>query len=129
MQSNFRNPVVVQLPLGSLSADKTIPAGVVPRGGKLISAHIQNGAAIAASDTNYAVIQVKDGSTVKCELDTRAAKENGLVQNVGKAMRVLDEDLVSGSSLTVVYDETDAGTNVALTDAVLTLCYWQKESA
>jgi len=127
--SQNRNPLVVVVPLLSLAADKTVPAGVLPRHCVLLAAYIQNGAAIAASNSDYVVAQLKVGSTVKASLDSRAAGQGALVQNVGKAMAISDSDLPAGSSLTLAYDETDTGSNVALTDALLVMHLEQKGSA
>ncbi len=130
-QSNHRNPITLIVPLGSPSADAVVCAGVVHRKSKLIAAYIQNGAAIAASDTNYLIGQLKNGSTVLAALDTRAAAQNGLADKVGKAMvnASSDVEIAAGSSLTFNYDETDAGTNVALTSAVMVVVLEQVGSA
>jgi hypothetical protein len=125
-QSNERNPQVVVIPVGSLAANATIPAMYVPRAGKLLSAHLVNNAAIAASDTNYCTLTLLSGATTLATLDSRAANQGALVQREGKAFVVASEDLASGASLSLQYAE--AGT-IQLTEAVLVLHYWVKESA
>lgn len=120
--NNANSPYVMQIPLGSPSADATVVVGSFPKRTKIVSAKIMNGAAIAASDTNYAQVSLKVGSTVVAEIDTRAAHENGLADKVSKSVNISgDGTLASGSDVTVLYDETDAGSNVALTGAVLSL--------
>lgn len=120
--SNENNPYTIHIPLGSPSSDATVIAGHFGKRTKIKSAKLINGAAIAASDTNYAQVHLKIGSTVIAEIDTRAAHENGLADKVGKSVNISgDGTIASGSDVTVLYDETDAGTNVALTGAVLSL--------
>lgn len=122
-KSNHNCPISVAVHLGSLAAAAVIPALYLPKKSKLVSAHLMNGALIAASDSNYCGVSLKKGSTVLAELDTRAAHENGLAANVAKALNVVDaeSELDEGSSLTAEYTET--GT-IALTDAVLVITYY-----
>ena len=133
-QSNERNPVCIPLQLGSPDADDAIIAGAyfyAHRKFKVTDAVLVNGAAIAASDTDYAQVSLKNGSDVVAELDTRAAHENGLDADVGKAMNIDSDNQVidKESTLTVAYDETDTGANVALTSAVLLIYGYWIESA
>lgn len=125
MSKNNENcPISVSIHLGSLTTDgTTVPALYLPKASKIVSAVLMNGAAVAASNSNYCGVALKQGSTSIAALDTRAAHENGLEANVGKAL-VLDADeatLDDEASLSVVYSET--GT-VALTDAKLVLTYF-----
>jgi len=122
------------LDLGSPDADDAIIAGAyayLPRKFQIESVVLVNGATLAASDTNYAQVSLKNGSDVIAELDTRAAHENGLTADVAQEMNIDDDysEVDSGSTLTVAYDETDAGTNVALTSAKLIIHGWWKQSA
>lgn len=121
--NNADSPYTLVVPLGSPSADALLPATYVPRKSQLLGAWLVNGAALAASETDYCKVELKNGTTVVAEIDTRAAHENGLAQNVAKALNVVSgqEVLASGATLTVLYDETDSGTSVALTNAVLVL--------
>ena len=133
-QNQERNPICIPIQLGSPDADDAIIAGAyayMHRRFIVTKAVLVNGATLAASDTDYAQISVKNGANVVAELDTRAAHENGLVADTGKEMNVSDtyNDVDEGSTLTVAYDETDAGTNVALTNAVILLFGWWKQSA
>lgn len=121
---NESNPHLIVVPLGDLAADASVPACYVPFKAKVLSCALVNGAVLAASDTNYAQVSLKDSADlVLAEIDTRAAHENGLAAFVGKAMNVVEaaQILEAGTSLKAVYDETDAGTNVALTDAVMVI--------
>jgi len=117
------SPETLVVDLGSLSADGTVPAMLTKRRIKILHFSILNGAAISASDTDFAEIQLKVGSTVHGDLDTRSAAENGLAQNVWKDGRVVSAVVEKDSKLDVVYDETDAGTNVALTTARAQIVY------
>lgn len=122
--NNENSPQVVVIPLGSPSADKVLPGLRVPKKSKLVSAVLINGANLAAADTDYVILELKKGSTVLAELDTRAAHEGALTALVGKPLNLVSaalQELASGDDLSVNYNETDAGTNVALTDAVLVL--------
>lgn len=138
-QLNARNPFVFALHLGSPSADDAIISGAyfyAHRKCVITSAALVNGATVAASDTNYASISLKNVATVIAELDTRAAHENSLVADVAKAMNLVSAnsitagvEVAAGSTLTVAYDETDSGTAIALTDACLVIAgYWQESA-
>jgi hypothetical protein len=138
-QKNENNPFVFPLQLGSPSADDAIIAGAyfyAHRKAIITGAVVVNGATLAASDTNYVKLALKNASVEVAEIDTRAAHEDGLVADVAKEMNLTDADditegveVAAGSTLTVAYDETDAGTNVALTSAVLIISGYWKETA
>ncbi len=129
-QDNEKNPLLVVVPLGTQGSDITLPAGLVPYKSLLKGAWIQDKAGIAASNTDYAVMQLKNGSTVLASYDTRAAGQGALAANVGKAMSLTSalQEIAAGSSLTLDYNETDTGTAVTLTSAVLVLHLVQKQS-
>lgn len=135
--NNQNNPVAIVVPLGSPSADLTVPAVSTNRRRLVIEkVQIMNGAIIAASDTDYAVINLKNDSTVLASYDSRAAGEGAIAANVAgdfdldaavavdgfSAAALVVE---AGQSLSVQYDETDSGTSVALTNAVVVIHgYW-----
>ncbi len=123
---------IVSIPLCSLATDNTqVPAIYLSRKSRLKAARIINGAALAASDTDYVQVGVQlVGSTVLAELDSRAAHENGLAKNVAKSLNLVGAgastgsvEIAAGSSLEFDYQE--AGT-VALTNAVLQLEFTQE---
>lgn len=118
--SNENNPMLVQIDLGSIAADGTIPALYLPKKSKILGAWIIDQAGIAASDSNYVDLRLQNGSTVVAELDSRAAHENGLTALEAKAMNLVaaQAEQAAGSSLKVVYDET--GT-VQMTSAIMVL--------
>jgi hypothetical protein len=121
---NANNPQVSIIPLGSLATDNTqIPGMYFAKKSKIVSAHIMNGAAIAASDTDFVQVglQLTGGATVFAEIDSRAAHENGLAKNVAKALNVAEDDVPADSSLEVDYQE---GGTVALTSAVLVVTHY-----
>jgi hypothetical protein len=123
---------VLNIPLASPSADATGIAGgfsYLHRKFKVLAVHIINGAAIAADNANYVLLNLKAGASTVASLDTRAAGNGALVSKTAKAMTMVDAnaEVPAGSTLTVDYDETDAGTNVALTSAVLVVSgYWME---
>lgn len=122
--SNENNRHVVMVNLGSLTTDGTlVPAMHLPQKSTIKSVKVINGAAVAASDSNYLQLALKAGSTVVAELDTRAAHENGLAQNVAKALNLVSgqEQQAALTDLTVLYNET--GT-VAMTNAQLAIEYF-----
>ena len=123
-QQNQRQTQIVLIPLGSLTADGEVPGCYLPRKSKVVSAHLLNNAAIAASDSDFVQVSLKNGSTVIAEMDSRAAHENGIADKVAKALNVVeaDSEVAAGSSLKVDYQET--GT-VALTLALLQVEYYQ----
>lgn len=126
--SNENSPCVTVINLGSPSADALLPGAYAYKSMKLVSVALVNGATLAASNTDYLKLELKKGSTIVAELDTRAAHENGLTANVAKALNIVSDEalLAALSSLTVNYDETDAATNVALTNAQLVLTWHVK---
>lgn len=118
-KSNENNRHVSVLELGSLTTDGTLLPGIhFPQKSTIKSVKLLNGAAIAASDSNYFQLALKAGSTVVAEMDSRAAHENGVAQNVAEALNIVSgqETQAALTDLTVLYNET--GT-VALTNAKL----------
>lgn len=121
--NNENNPICVVVPLGSISADGSLPALYLPKKSKIVSCHVIDTAGVAADNSNYIDLRLQNGSTVIAELDTRAAHENGLTALVAKAMNVDADEavLAAGTSLKFVYDET--GT-VAMTTAIAVIEYF-----
>lgn len=127
--SNANNPHRECVVVGSLSADGVVQAG--PSGAKKIvitAVELVNGAAIAASDTDYVILELRKGTTVIAEMDSRAAHENGIGDKVREPLNLVSAELevAALSMLNVNYNETDAGTNVALTSALVCYQYWVK---
>lgn len=119
-------PVVIPVSLGSLTADGTVHAVKVPQKFVVTAFKLVNGANIAASNTDYALVQLKAGSTVLAQYDTRAAGQGALVANVAGVGALTGAVATPGfkdpavvvaknTDLTVVYDETDSGAAIALT--------------
>lgn len=126
--SNENNPSVAVIHLGSPSADAVIPGVVCPANMKIKSVYLVNGDDIAASDTDFVQLSLKNGSDVVAELDSRAAHENGISADTAEALNLVaaQAEPEAGDLLMVNYDETDTGTNVALTDAKLCICWHAK---
>lgn len=119
--NNENNPLLITLDLGSPATDLLLPAIYAQKAMKVTGAWLLNGAGISASDTDFVQLELKNGSNVVAELDTRAAHEGAVTANVGKGLNVDStyEDVAAGDTLTVNYNETDSGTNVALTNGKL----------
>lgn len=127
--SNANNPHVLCVSLGSPSADDAvILMGSSAKQLEITAVSLYNEASIAASDTDYVKIELKKGSTVIAELDSRAAHENGIAAAAKEPLNLIsaEKSVAADSILQVNYDETDAGTNVALTGAVLCMDYYVK---
>ena len=126
--SNENNQHVTVISLGSPSTDAEIPGGYASNKMEISSVVIINEAAVAASDTNFASIELKDSDdNIIAELDTRAAHEGALAAYIAKALNLSStlKTVPKGTSLKVNYNETDAGTNIALTNAVLVITWYQ----
>lgn len=122
--NNENNPQVAVVHLGSLTTDgHVLPVAHLLKKSKILGVKLLNGAAVAASDSNYFQLTLKKGSTTVAEMDSRAAHENGVTANVAKALNIVSgqETQDALSDLTLTYNET--GT-VALTDAKLAICYF-----
>ncbi len=130
-QDNEKNPLVIVIPVGTRGSDITIPGGRIPYKSKLKSAYLVDKAGIAASNTDYAILQLKVGSSVLASYDTRSAGQGALAANVSKSMSLTaaDQEIAAGSDLLVDYNETDTGTVVTTTDMLLVLHLVQKQSA
>lgn len=121
----YKNPQCVVVNLGSPSSDLLIPALYALGKIRLLKVSLINGAAIAASDTDFVQLELKNGSTVLAELDSRAAHEDGIAADVAEHLNIVSgqEEVAAGASLGVNYNETDSGTAVALTDAKLVIWF------
>lgn len=131
--SNANNPHMLLIPLGSPATDAKTLAGLRPGQQMVIqSVHVINAATIAADDSDFMSISLEKGpiasTTVVAELDTRAAHEDALVANIPEALNLVTAELTIAADeiLSANYNETDSGTNVALTDAVLIVNYTVK---
>ncbi len=136
-KSNVNNPQVIVARLGSITLDGDYPIIDLPRKFVLRGVKILNGAAIDASDTDFAVLTLKSGSTSIATLDTRTGGNGAVVANVGKAFSLVaayDGTLSAGapipaSSLKLAYADTETEPegedppvdSVFLTNAVLQL--------
>lgn len=126
--SNSNNPHSLCVPLGSPSADAVVLSGALYKQVVVDAVYLLNAASVSASDTDYLKLELKKGATVVAELDTRAAHENGLTLNTVEPLNIVSAQstIAAQAVLSVNYDETDTGTNVALTGAVLCMNYTVK---
>ena len=127
--SNENNPHIMCVPLGSPAVDAVVLAGTSSARKMYVKAvELLNAGSVAASDTDFVVLELLKGATVVAELDSRAAHENGIAANTREPLNLVaaQVEIAANSVLSVNYNETDAGTNVALTGAVLCIHYWVK---
>lgn len=126
--SNANNPHLECVSLGSPSADAVVLMGASNKSMVVDAVYLINAAAIAASDTDFVQIELKKGSTIVAEIDSRAAHENGIASSGIEALNIVsaEKTMASGLVLSVNYNETDSGTAVALTGAVLCVNYTVK---
>lgn len=105
--NNQLNPNVSEIDLGAITADGDVFGLYLPRKSKIIGAWVKNTATIAASDTDYFQLELKNGTTQIAEFDSRAAHENGVTANTPKAMNLVAANVVvaGGSYLKATYNE------------------------
>lgn len=133
-KSNANNPQLIAVTIGTLSTTGTYPVCNLPKNFILIGAKLLDQAGIAADNTNYVTLTLKQGATAIAKLDTRAANEGAVTANTGKAFTV-DPAVVTGlvtngvayevpaGDVTLAYAEGGTGT---LTLAVVQLMgYWK----
>ena len=115
------------IPLASITADADVYGAYFPLKSKIVSAKLVNGANITASDTDKAVIQLKNGSTLIASHSTAVTGGNGsLVANTPADMTLSGSsnggvNVDAGSWLKVNYDES--GT-YAMTSAFVIVSYY-----
>ncbi len=126
-KSNENEPLAVMLIHGSIGASVAgVPCMWIPKKSKVLAMHIADKLGVAADNTNYLLVQVKVGSAVVAQLDTRAANQGALVAGVSSAM-VVDpavagaDHIAAGSDVSV--DVTLHGT-ASLSDAAITMEYF-----
>ena len=126
---NANDRLVQIIDLASISADADVFGAYFPQKAKIVSAKLVNGANIAQSDTDKAVVQLKNGSVVLAEHSTALTGGTGaLVANTPAAMTLASAlvvnggvDVAAGSWLKANYDES--GT-YAMTNAKLIVEYY-----
>lgn len=123
--NNANNPGMECMSLGSLTSDGSGFMAATHKAIEVQSMYLLSTAAIAASNSDYALIQLKKGSTVVAQLDTRAAGQGAVSASVAKAGAVVsaEKSIPAESAISVAYDETDTGSNVALGSAIVCMTY------
>lgn len=115
------------IPLASITADADVYGAYFPLLSKIVSAQLVNGANIAQSDTDKAVITLKNGSTTIATHSTALTGGTGaLVANTPAAMSLSGSsnggvNVAAGSWLKVAYDES--GT-YAMSSAFVVINYY-----
>lgn len=117
-KSNENNAHVVLVHVGTRAATVLLPALYAAK--KMIIKKVAyiDQAGLAADNTNYLQVQLKNSSTLLAEIDTRAANEGALTANVAKVAPETGIAVAAGSTLTV--NAVKNGTGVP-TDGVLVL--------
>lgn len=121
-KSNENNAHVLCIPIGTQAASITLPGTYVRKKSKIRRVTLINQAVLAADNTNYLQVQLKNGSTLLAEIDTRAANEGALAANAAKQAPETEIAVDAGSTLTI--DIVKNGTGVP-TLAVLLLEMYQ----
>lgn len=127
-QSMNRNPHVMQILLGSITADAEANYAVLLRKSKLLRAYLTNAATLAESGSNFVSLEVKVGSTVIAS-GGNTTGQGDITADVPKALSVVSSgsEIVSAlSPIRVNYDETGS---IALSNAILTLEWEPIQSA
>jgi hypothetical protein len=125
-KSNENEPISVSLLRGSIAADMTgIPGMHLPKKSKILSIALCNKSNLAADNTNYVVVSVKNGALLVAKYDSRAAGQGALAAGVSKLAAmdpnaVLADHPAAGSDLTVDVDVNGTG---SLDTANLTMSY------
>lgn len=125
--NNQNNPEVLVCHVGGAAADGDYPLCYLPKKFVLLGAKLLDQVGIAASDTDYLVLKIKNGSTELASLDTRAAHEGAVTALVAKsfALTSAEQNLAAGSSLSLNYAETVDMGDILLTAAKVQLYgYW-----
>lgn len=112
--NNQNNKQVQLIPLGSISADADVYGIYLPQKVKITGVKVVNGGAISQSDSDYAVITLKNGSTTLATHSTKLTGGTGALSSNTPAAATLASGLVSnggvdvaaGSWLKANYDET-----------------------
>lgn len=127
-QNQQLNPFCINVTLGSLATDALVPVVKAPKKMVIQKIELLNGANVAASNTDFVVLNLKAGATLLAQYDSRAAGEGAITANVSAPLgldgatkveghRELALVIAKGTEIQFQYDETDAGSNVALTNA------------
>lgn len=98
--NNELNTHVSEIDLGAITADADVFGLFLPKKSKILGFYVKDGAGIAASDTNYFILKLMNGSTELGAYDTRAAGQGALTANTPKA-GVLTAALVAMGGIVV----------------------------
>ncbi len=103
---------VITAHIGTVSDAGDYPVAYIPENFILTGAFLLDQSGIAASDTNYVTLTLKNGSTALGVLDTRSANQGAATALVAKAfsMTAAKQTIAAASSLKVTYAEGGTGT-------------------
>lgn len=120
---NANNAQVLTYPLGSITADMTLPQAVahLTKKSKLVSAKLVDQAGIVADPANYISVALKIGATQIASVDSRTANQGALVAQTPKDLVITQDTIPAGSTLLLDYQETGA---VGMTNAILVLEFY-----
>lgn len=114
--SNQNNPCVLVAHIGTISDAGDFPVVYLPKKFVLLGAYLLNQADIAASDTNYITLTLKQGSTSLATLDTRAANNGAVTANTAKAFTLAaaydgaEQEPLPAGDVKMTYAEGGSGT-------------------
>lgn len=107
--NNELNPQVQVIDLASITADGDVYGIYLPKKARILNVKLINGANIAQSNTDKAVIALKNGSTVIAQHSTALTGGTGpITANTLTSVPIVSgaEDVAAGSLLNVNYDES-----------------------
>jgi hypothetical protein len=106
--SHANNPDVLTAYLGTVSTAGTYPLFYLPKNFIILGARVTDQNGVAADNTNYITLTLKQGATAIASYDSRAANQGALTANVSKAM-VLDAAIPAGLVTNGAANEIPAG--------------------
>lgn len=106
--NNEQSLISAVIDLGSLTGATTKPALYLTKLAVLVSAHLINGAVVAAQAGSSLKVELQNQlDEVIAKVDTQSTEEGALAANVGKALEILEDQIAGGSTLKAVYTEVE----------------------
>lgn len=122
--NNQNNPKLIVAYLGDIADDGTYPVCYLPKKFVLLGAKILDKLGVAASETDYLVLTLKNGSTELAAIDT---SETAIAALAATDLELTSEaqELAAGSTISLSYAETVDMGDPLLTKAQVQLYgYW-----
>ena len=111
-KNNQNNPAVIVSHLGTVSTVGDYPICNLPARFVLVSVKLLDQAGIAADNTDYVTLTLKNGSSSLASYDSRAANQGAATALVAKsfALTAAEQVIAAGSDLKLSYAEGGTGT-------------------